>query len=236
MVSRAFLTFNPKLQQQNSLYQTTNAGEVSDVDVVEKMPLQNEWTIWEQLENDSHKDYTSNMKPVLTFSTVQEFWRIWDNLPQPSQLMTDHRMISKAQDGPPQMVDAMMIFRDNVKPMWEDPLNANGGHFEARYQLTKDEDSQARIDEHWNNIVLGIIGATVDPVNVITGVRLVDKLRTSRGGGFLRIEIWFTDTGNPDARKQLKESIEATMSTRPDGTRDMLNVQLSLKPHQKGGK
>lgn len=71
MVSRSYLTFNTKLQKHSSLHQTTNAGDVSDVDVVEKMPLQNEWTVWEQLENDSHKDYTNNMKPVLKFSTVQ---------------------------------------------------------------------------------------------------------------------------------------------------------------------
>lgn len=81
--------------------------------------------------------------------------------------------------------------------MWEDTLNANGGHFEARYPLTRDDDAQAKVDEHWNNLVLGIIGATIDPVGMITGVRLVDKLRTNRGGGFLRIEIWFTDAGGP---------------------------------------
>lgn len=80
--------------------------------------------------------------------------------------------------------------------MWEDPLNANGGHFEIRYSPTKDPDEQARLDEHWNNVVLGMVGASIEPSGMITGVRLVDKLHnTARGGGFVRIEIWFTDLG-----------------------------------------
>ena len=33
-----------------------------------------------------------------------------------------------------------------------------------------------QVDEYWNNLVLGMIGATIEPANMITGLRLVDKL------------------------------------------------------------
>lgn len=61
--------------------------------------------------------------------------------------------------------------RDGIKPMWEDPRNATGGHFE--YRLAYPQTSAGQIDEYWNNLVLGLIGSTVEGSDHITGIRLV---------------------------------------------------------------
>merc|ERR1711933_579496 len=61
------------------------------------------------------------------------------------------------------VIDAIMIFRDNVRPEWEDKLNATGGHFQ--FQL-KPNIGGGQVDEYWNNLVLGMIGATIEPVNL----------------------------------------------------------------------
>lgn len=71
MASRAFLTFNPDLGVASSLDAKTLSEEVVDVDAAAEMPLQNEWKVWEQIENDSSGNYTENMKPISTFNTVQ---------------------------------------------------------------------------------------------------------------------------------------------------------------------
>lgn len=238
MASRAFLTFNPDLEASSSLdAKSLPAEEFSDVDAAAKMPLHNEWKVWEQIENDMTGSYTDNMKPISSFNTVQEFWQLWNMLPQPSQLMSDKRMVRNGPTGKAQMVDAIMIFRDEVKPMWEDPLNATGGHFEIRYQQTREPEEQAQLDEHWNNIVLGMVGATIEPLGIITGVRLVDKLHTSgRGGGFIRIEVWYTDLGAADSKHVLRASLERAMTTKLDGSRDPARLQLAMKSHQKVGK
>ncbi|XP_053991530.1 uncharacterized protein LOC128883327 [Hylaeus volcanicus] len=234
MSSSVFLTFNPDLQDIS--YTTElEAKNVDDDLEVESMPLQSDWTVWEQLESNTNKDYTDSTKPIYHFDSVMGFWRVWQALPQPSQLMRSHRMIRKNNDGEDQLVDALMIFRDNIKPMWEDPVNSNGGHYEIRYQLAKDEESQARVDEHWNNLVLGMIGSSIEPAGMITGVRLVDKLHTARGA-FLRIEIWFTEMENPDAKKVLRQSIEEIMTTRHDSTIDPYAFQWVVKKHSRTGK
>lgn len=236
MVStRSFLTFNPDLEALSSVDTVADADGAAAGAAPADLPLQHHWKVWEQIENESQKDYTNNMKPIASFSTVHDFWHLWNRLPQPSQLMADKRMVRQREDGVPQMVDAIMIFRDEVQPMWEDRLNANGGHFEIRYAQTRDADEQARLDEHWNNIVLGMVGATIEPEGMVTGVRLVDKLHAAgRSGGFIRIEIWFTEVGVPDGRQQLRANIEKFMVTKLDGTRDTTRIQLTMKSHQKG--
>merc|ERR1739838_1060526 len=113
-----------------------------------------------------------------------------DHLPQPSELLMNKKMISDSPEAT-QIVDAIMIFREGVEPMWEDKANAEGGHFEFKFRANQNVKG-AKIDEYWNNLVCGIIGGVVDPNDMITGVRLVDKLN-SKGHGFLRIEVWFSN-------------------------------------------
>lgn len=233
-MSRAYLTFNPEFENFSSLNVNGITEEIGTVDVeADPMQLQSKWKIWEQLETDQKDfEYKENMKAISSFETVQEFWQMWNMLPQPSQLMNDKRMVRNGPGGSSHNVDAIMIFRDDVEPMWEHPLNKHGGHFESRYTQTSSVDEQARMDEHWNNLVLGMVGATIDPSRMITGVRLVDKLHTGRGGNFIRIEVWFTETASFDELSSLlKSNIEKAMSTKLDGSRDNQRINLQFKSH-----
>merc|ERR1719329_2051792 len=151
---------------------------------------------------------------VSSFSTVQDFWRLWNHMPQPSELLEQKRIVREQPDGL-HVIDALMIFRDGVRPEWEDPLNANGGHFQ--FQL-KPSIGGGQIDEYWNNLVLGMIGATIEPVNMITGIRLVDKLSGPRAANVIRLEIWFTNFDDNTAVNALKKNIEQCMGTRLDGS------------------
>lgn len=47
-------------------------------------------------------------------------------------LSAGHRNRSQVREQPDglHVIDAIMIFRDGVRPEWEDPLNASGGHFQ----------------------------------------------------------------------------------------------------------
>ena len=85
-----------------------------------------------------------------------------------------------------------MIFRDNIRPEWEDRMNEKGGHFQ--FQL-KPNVGGGQIDEYWNNLVLGMIGATIEPANMITGVRLVDKLSGPRAANVIREDFPFGPVG-----------------------------------------
>merc|ERR1719469_1587060 len=139
--------------------------------------------------SDKASQYSDATHKVAQFTSVQDFWKIWNHMPQPSELLEQKRMVREQPDGL-HVIDAIMIFRDGVKPEWEDKLNANGGHFQFQLKPTV---GGAQMDEYWNNLVLGMTGCTIEPANMITGIRLVDKLSFKRSDRFIRLEIWFTN-------------------------------------------
>merc|ERR1719433_2530614 len=156
--------------------------------------------------------YSDNTHRVAAFSTVKEFWKYWNHLPQPSELLDGKKFVREA-GSQQSVVDALMVFRDGIKPEWEDPMNASGGHFQ--FQL-KPALQGGQIDEYWNNIILGMIGGTIEPAKMITGVRLVDK--TQQRQASIRIEVWFSNFDDTDKVDQLQRNLEKCMTTRLDGT------------------
>eukprot|EP00921_Rhytidocystis_pertsovi_P020482 GHVQ01032679.1.p1 GENE.GHVQ01032679.1~~GHVQ01032679.1.p1 ORF type:complete len:248 (-),score=37.80 GHVQ01032679.1:338-1081(-) len=188
----------------------------ADSTLSQELPLQYGWHIWEQVvPQKDHVDYSDNTKAIASFKSVQEFWRLWNHMPQPSELLNSKRMVREADDAL-HLVDALMIFKEGIEPMWEDPLNARGGHFE--YKLTRNVPGP-QIDEYWNNLVLGMIGGNLEEGDMVTGVRLVDKLNSGRvGHGFIRIEVWFTNFEDLKKKEILKKSVETCMATHLDGT------------------
>uniref|UniRef100_A0A7S0ZPX8 Uncharacterized protein n=1 Tax=Noctiluca scintillans TaxID=2966 RepID=A0A7S0ZPX8_NOCSC len=181
----------------------------------EPIMLKDKWVLWEQVVQNDGKNttFTDALKKVVSFSQLHEFWRIWNGLPQPSDLL-DQKQIMR---DPGVAIDAIMIFKEGIKPEWEDPMNSQGGHFQIQL---KPNVGAWQIDEYWNNIVMGMIGGTIEPSDMITGIRLVDKLSGPKGANAIRIELWWKrdSEGNQAA---LKKSMEKCMSTKLDGSAGM---------------
>jgi len=229
----AYLSFNEHFNSDIKF--TTEEGDESEEMLKKDLPLRYTWNIWEQImqssDGKSGNQYSDATHKVSGFSTVQEFWKLWNHMPQPSELLEQKRMVREQPDGL-HVIDAIMIFRDNIRPEWEDKMNATGGHFQ--FQL-KPNVGGGQVDEYWNNLVLGIIGATIEPANMITGIRLVDKLSGPRAANVIRLEIWFTNYEDTQAVNTLKRNIEKCMATRLDGTQGQA-PRAETKSHNVGAK
>ncbi|CAL1134973.1 unnamed protein product [Cladocopium goreaui] len=209
----AYLSFNETVNA-NLKFTSDNSAENEEM-LKKDLPLRYTWSIWEQImANDKAAAYSDATHKVTAFSTVQEFWKLWNHMPQPSELFEQKRMVREQPDGL-HVIDAIMIFRENIRPEWEDKMNTNGGHFQFQLKPTV---GGGQVDEYWNNLVLGVIGATIEPANMITGIRLVDKLSGPRAAGVIRLEVWFTNMEDTAATQALKKSVEKCMATRLDGT------------------
>jgi len=200
----AYLSFNESFT--SNLKFTSDNSEENEEMLKKDLPLRYTWSIWEQIMQSNEKSaaYSDATHKVAAFSTVQSFWKLWNHMPQPSELLEQKRMVREQPDGL-HVIDAVMIFRENIRPEWEDKMNATGGHFQ--FQL-KPSLGGGQVDEYWNNLVLGMIGATIEPANMITGMRLVDKLSGPRAANVIRLEIWFTNFDDQAAVQALKRSVE----------------------------
>eukprot|EP00929_Paragymnodinium_shiwhaense_P061912 TRINITY_DN30922_c0_g2_i1.p2 TRINITY_DN30922_c0_g2~~TRINITY_DN30922_c0_g2_i1.p2 ORF type:complete len:233 (+),score=67.06 TRINITY_DN30922_c0_g2_i1:104-802(+) len=209
-----YLSFNPSHNRDLKIL-TEDAEDPEEV-LKKDLPLRSTWSIWEQImqTNDGKMaQYTDATHKVSNFSTVQEFWKLWNHMPQPSELLEQKRMVREQPDGM-HVIDAIMLFKEGIRPEWEDKANANGGHFQIQL---KPSTGGGQIDEYWNNLVLGMIGATIEPANMITGMRLVDKLSGPRAANVIRIEVWFSSSEDSQAVATLRRNVEKCVATRLDG-------------------
>lgn len=108
-------------------------------------PLTNSWTLWYVKPPFDNKDWNELLTKVVDINSVEEFWGSYNNLPKVSEL--------------PLRSD-YALFKTGIRPEWEDPQNANGGKFV--YQFSS---NSSNIDEVWLNILLSIIGGTMDLSN-----------------------------------------------------------------------
>jgi len=162
-----------------------------------ELPLQYAWTLWHTAPATGG-GWSSNYKQIATFSSVPEFWRLFNNI------------------SPPSLLDAgssYHLFKGKVKPAWEDKFNANGGAWAFRFtaankQKGRDDRGRGRNDRRggggmeeddrtqaataanyaWYHSVLNMIGNNFEFSEDICG--LVINIKK---GGRGKIELWIKD-------------------------------------------
>jgi|EP00927_Polykrikos_kofoidii_P054444 translation initiation factor 4E len=230
-----FLSFNDSINR--GFYNVDTDDEQTMEALQEPMPLKDTWVLWEQAASDGRSsNYSEATRQVASFSTAQDFVAVWRGIPQPSELLEQRRIIRRDNpSGASVGIDAVMIFKEGITPEWEHPTNESGGHFQMQLKPTV---GGGQIDEYWNNTVFGMIGGTIEPSDMITGIRLVDKLASAGAkatANALRIELWFTRFSETNSVNTLKRNMERCMATRLDGTSGVA-PKSDVKPHSSIGK
>ena len=180
----------------------------------EKHNLNTTWAMFE------HKDW-ENYTKLATFNTVEDFWGYWDIIPLPSKFFFNGKAKNKISG---RDVEGFSIFREGIKPEWEDPMNKPGGELFIR---TSDIDLAA-VDKYWENLALTIIGEN-HPINdEICGIRVVDKSkkRTNQYTKFIyRLDIWYKN--DDEEKKKELEALFLECLTDLPGT-----VKIESRPHK----
>ena len=110
------------------------------------------------------------MKQVCEFTTVEDFWKHWAFIPRPSEIFSDGQINKKSIGG--RTIDTFSMFKKGIRPEWEDPENAKGGEIFLRKTLPADIS-----DLYWENLILGILGETIEEDDEVCGCRIVDKTK-----------------------------------------------------------
>ncbi|KAI3744075.1 hypothetical protein L1987_57148 [Smallanthus sonchifolius] len=149
-------------------------------------PLEHSWTFW--FDNPSAKSkqaaWGSSMRPVYTFSTVEEFWSLYNNIHRPSKLASGADLY---------------CFKNKIDPKWEDPVCANGGKWTMNFPKSKSDTS-------WLYTLLAMIGEQFDHGDDICGA--VVNVRAKQE----KISLWTKNAANESAQtsigKQWKEFLD----------------------------
>lgn len=161
------------------------------------------------------------MKELCEFKSVEQFWQYFNHLPRPSEVFFDGQCRKKI--GPDQKtVEEYSLFKKGIEPEWGDPENVKGGEWFCRQFFDSDI-----LDLYWQNLVMGVIGETIedsvgDSANsYVNGIRVVDK---GKGYPMFKIEIWI-GSRDPEIKEKIRNTlIEVITNGQPLSNR---------KPHPK---
>ncbi|CAM9545687.1 unnamed protein product, partial [Choristocarpus tenellus] len=173
----------PKSTIDDPKYEDTY-NELEDTSGTRQTLIQNRYCFWYyrkgvQKEKDPSEAYESGIKEVSSFQTVEHFWRIYNHILRADQV--------------PNATD-IHLFRDGIKPTWEDTQNQRGGQLLVR--LKKGLASRA-----WEEVVLAIIGEQFDVGNEICGA--VVSVRYSEDV----ISVWNRNADNAEGIDKIRENL-----------------------------
>jgi len=154
-----------------------------------KHPLQNRWTLWYDNpgKKTSQASWGDHLKRVVTFDTVEDFWRIFNNIRPASKLIPGSNY---------------HLFKEHIEPKWEHADNMKGGKWIASCKGKR----EVSLDKMWLWAVLACIGESFEDENEICGC--VVSIRAGQD----RIALWTRTSSNEQAQKrvgaQLKKVLE----------------------------
>ena len=140
-----------------------------------KHPLMNKWTLWFTKPASGKGDnWNDLLKEVITFSSVEEFWGVYNNIAPVSDLA---------------LKSDYHLFKEGVRPEWEDPQNKHGGKWSYQFK----EKRNVNIDELWLHTMLAAIGETLEDEEDGEVMGVVVNVRKA----FFRIGVWTRTIGRP---------------------------------------
>lgn len=98
--------------------------------------LRNSWNIFYRPPSSSNKDYEKSIIKVGSLGTIEGFWTVYTHLKRPSVLP---------------VTSDYHIFKDGIRPVWEDDANKKGGKWIIRLK-------KGVADRYWEDLLVAIVG------------------------------------------------------------------------------
>jgi len=162
---------------------------------INKHNLQTSWTLWfmngDNKTNGSKNGedrWSSNLVELYTFETVEDFWCLYSHIQLPAKL---------------RVKNDYMLFRQGIKPQWEDEQNVKGGAWKL---VLPSRMRNTDLDRLWLETVFSMIGEVYgDNGNFVNGAYLQRRQREDR------ILLWTSNADDKESTmtigKVLKEKL-----------------------------
>ncbi|KAI1316275.1 Eukaryotic translation initiation factor 4E type 2 [Mortierella claussenii] len=115
-------------------------------------PLHFNWVFWFMHRSPGSKilNYESAMKKIATFGSIEDFWAVYSHLRRPHEL--------------PHVSD-YHLFKQGVRPVWEDETNIHGGKWIVRLK-------KGLASRYWENLVMAVVGDQFEVGSEVCGIVL----------------------------------------------------------------
>lgn len=150
--------------------------------------LRHRWTIFYRPPTTSRdQDYEKSIIKVAAVGTIESFWTVYAHLKRPSSLPT---------------VSDYHIFKDGIRPVWEDEANKKGGKWIIRLK-------KGVADRYWEDLLLAMMGdqfmeASDEVCGAVLSVRSGEDV----------LSVWTKMDGGRNIK--IRETIKRTLAFPPD--------------------
>lgn len=166
----------------------------------ETHPLNGTWTLWfmnsdnkQNAKFQNSENWKTGLISLYSFNTVEGFWSVYNHIQQPAKLRVKHDY---------------MLFRQGVKPAWEDSQNKNGGMWKV---VLPTKMRATDLDRMWLEALLSLVGeAYGDMGDFVMGAYLQRRQREDR------IQLWTSDHSNREANMHIGRIFKATLNLTDD--------------------
>ncbi|XP_066565894.1 eukaryotic translation initiation factor 4E type 2 isoform X2 [Amia ocellicauda] len=151
-------------------------------------PLQYNYTFWYSRRTPgrptSSQSYEQNIKQIGSFASVEQFWRFYSHMVRPGDL-TGH--------------SDFHLFKEGIKPMWEDDANKSGGKWIIR--LRKGLASRC-----WENLILAMLGEQFMVGEEICGAVVSEDI----------ISIWNKTASDQATTARIRDTLRRVLNLPPN--------------------
>lgn len=140
------------------------------------------WSFYVHLQCGS-VTYTNSFLKVADIETIADYWNVMNTVPAASVLHSDSIWLDQKR------IIAYSIFKDDITPEWEHPVNAQGYEWGCRDNLTCHE-----FQELWSMLSMLAVN---DEASHLVGVRCINK--SNRLRNLYKIEVWLENVTHEQA-------------------------------------
>ena len=168
------------------------------------------WTFWETYVSKTNDlSFENSNKLIFKWDDLITFFQFWNKYPgrDIKNILFDGNNL-KYFFKEKYRINAMNIFQEGIKPMWEDEQNKGGKYFQLDYKIKSDEmDTFSELANiHWKKLALTTMGGSIPHADYINGIRFVDKTDFDRGKIIMfRMEVWLRKNMEENKLEELKK-------------------------------
>uniref|UniRef100_A0A1I7V1I7 eIF-4F 25 kDa subunit n=1 Tax=Caenorhabditis tropicalis TaxID=1561998 RepID=A0A1I7V1I7_9PELO len=177
---------------ENTVLQPTAGDAKTETSIPPELltrhPLQNRWALW-YLKADRNKEWEDCLKMVSLFDTVEDFWSLYNHIQSAGGLNwgSDY-----------------YLFKEGIKPMWEDVNNVQGG----RWLVVVDKQRrQQLLDHYWLELLMAIVGEQFDEYGDYVCGAVVNVRQKGD-----KVSLWTRDATRDDVNLRIGQVLKQKLS------------------------